>query len=144
MDQQHSKKNRSLTLHSKRGGGEGGGGGGERSSEEEQQRRELSSSSSLSPIVSSHNLPTRSRSQGSLNNVHTHLTSSAESRLQSFGSFPPSRSSLIRSNKVTEHGRERYSFDPWNKEGREGKGESSSKTDRGPLRLDRSIISHAV
>ncbi len=28
-------------------------------------------------------------------------------------------------SQVTEHGRERYSFDPWNKERGEGKGQSS-------------------
>lgn len=28
-------------------------------------------------------------------------------------------------SQVMEYGRERYSFDPWNKERREGKGESS-------------------
>ena len=40
-------------------------------------------------------------------------------------------------SQVTEHGRERYSFDPWNKERGEGKGESSRERQQGGREVER-------
>lgn len=40
-------------------------------------------------------------------------------------------------SQVTEHGRERYSFDPWNKERGEGKGESSRREGDGETGTER-------
>ncbi|TNN80815.1 hypothetical protein EYF80_008820 [Liparis tanakae] len=46
--------------------------------------------------------------------------------------------------EVTEHGPERYSFDPWNKERGEGKGESRRREREGPRDRNRESRTRAV